>query len=304
MENKYISQSKKGKTSVYAYVGGVILITLGCLLFSLPYSLAIAKKISNGSLDASEAADFSSLMGVMDNNITLMYLMLPFVGGLLAIYLVVKYIHKLQWTWLTTAREKIDIRRFLFAFLLWGGINAFIILLTVVLNPEEVLWNFDAAKFALLFVIAVIMVPIQTSFEEYVFRGYLMQGLGLASKTNWFPLLFTSVAFGLLHLSNPEVETLGYGIMLFYIGTGLLLGIITLMDEGIELSLGFHASNNLITALMVTTDWTAFRTHALFKDCSQPNLMMPLLAMLVLYPLLLLIFSQKYGWTNWREKLI
>ena len=30
------------------------------------------------------------------------------------------------------------------------------------------------------------------------------------------------------------------------------------MDEGMELALGFHAGNNLIIALMVTSDWTVF----------------------------------------------
>ena len=43
---------------------------------------------------------------------------------------------------------------------------------------------------------------------------------------------------------NPEVEKLGYLILVYYIGSGLFLGIITLMDEGIELALGFHFANN------------------------------------------------------------
>jgi len=76
------------------------------------------------------------------------------------------------------------------------------------------------------------------------------------------------------------------------------------MDEGMELSLGFHAANNLVTALLVTTDWTAFQTHAVFKDFSTPNLLAELSVMAVLYPLLLLLFAKKYNWKNWKEKLI
>jgi hypothetical protein len=34
-------------------------------------------------------------------------------------------------------------------------------------------------------------------------------------------------------------------MFVYYIGTGLFLGI-TLMDEGMELALGFHAANNLV----------------------------------------------------------
>jgi hypothetical protein len=32
-------------------------------------------------------------------------------------------------------------------------------------------------------------------------------------------------------------------MFVYYIGTGLFLGILTLMDEGMELALGFHANN-------------------------------------------------------------
>jgi hypothetical protein len=39
------------------------------------------------------------------------------------------------------------------------------------------------------------------------------------------------------------------------------------MDEGLELSLGFHAANNLIGALLVTSDWTVFKLTIL-KDVS------------------------------------
>ena len=83
-----------------------------------------------------------------------------------------------------------------------------------------------------------------------------MQGLGLVMRNAWFPLLFTSITFGLMHIANPEVEKLGYSLLIYYIGTGLFLGITTLMDDGLELALGFHTANNLFTALLVTSDWT------------------------------------------------
>ena len=50
-----------------------------------------------------------------------------------------------------------------------------------------------------------------------------MQGLGNIFKNRFFPLVFTSLAFGLLHIANPEVDKLGYFIMIFYIGTGFFL---------------------------------------------------------------------------------
>ena len=118
------------------------------------------------------------------------------------------------------------------------------------------------------------------------------------------PLIGTSSLLGLMHSATPEVEKLGLGIMIYYIGTGFFLGILTLMDEGLELALGFHAANNLITALLVTADWTAFQTNSIFKDVSEPVLGWDvLIPVFVVYPLLLIYFSRKYGWTNWKNRL-
>ena len=132
-----------------------------------------------------------------------------------------------------------------------------------------------------------------------------MQGFSGLFKNSWAPLLMTSLIFGCLHLFNPEVEKLGYGILVYYIGTGLFLGIMTIMDDGIELALGFHAANNLTTALLVTSSWTAFQTESVLIDISEPSLGPELiLSLLLFYPLLLLLMSYKYGWSNWKSKLI
>ncbi|NIJ46286.1 hypothetical protein FHR24_002770 [Wenyingzhuangia heitensis] len=304
MENKYIAQASKGNSQAWRYVVGIVIVIVLTGLFSLPYNFAIASKIDSGTADATRIQDFSYLMTLFDSNVSLIFMMLPFVGSLVGLYLVVIKLHNVSWSVFSSSSSKIDVKKIVFSFLLWGTISAMIILLGVLLNPEEIILNFKPAKFALLFLIAIVMIPIQTSFEEYIFRGYLMQGLGWISKTSWFPLVVTSIAFGLMHIANPEVDKLGNGIMVFYIGTGLLLGVITLMDEGIELSLGFHAANNLITALLVTTDWTAFQTYAIFKDFSSPNLMAELILIAILYPLLLLVFAKKYQWTGWKEKLV
>ena len=76
------------------------------------------------------------------------------------------------------------------------------------------------------------------------------------------------------------------------------------MDKGLELAIGFHAANNLMAALLVTADWTAFQTPSVYRDISDPALGWDvLIPVFIIYPLLLLIFSRKYGWTNWKERL-
>ncbi len=116
--------------------------------------------------------------------------------------------------------------------------------------------------------------------------------------------MITSLIFGLMHITNPEIGKIGYIALVAYIGIGFFLGIITLMDEGLELALGFHAANNLFIALFVTADWTAFQTHSMLKDISEPSVGFEIFfPLLVVYPILTLIFARKYGWTGWKEKL-
>jgi membrane protease YdiL (CAAX protease family) len=204
----------------------------------------------------------------------------------------------------TTSRAKIDWKRVGFSFMVWSVFTIVSTLLFYFSNPNDFVINFKPVPFAILVVIGVVLIPIQTSSEEYIFRGYLMQGFANLAKNKWFPLLMTSVIFGGMHIFNPEVAKIGHIVLVYYIGTGLLLGIITLMDEGMELALGFHAANNLVGALLVTSDWSAFQTNSIFKDISEPSAGLDVIVPVVLiYPILLFIFSKKYNWTNWKEKL-
>ena len=238
------------------------------------------------------------------SNQVLLENLIGFVIFLAGLFLWVKYVHDQPIKALTTTRKKVDWSRFWFAFILVAAFNIIITLFDYYSNPEDYSLNFQLEPFLYLVLISVFLIPIQTSFEEYFFRGYLMQGIGILVRNKWIPLVLTSVIFGGLHYFNPEVTKLGNIIMIYYIGTGFMLGIMTLMDEGLELALGFHAANNLITALLVTADWTAFQTHSVFKDISEPSAGWDMLIpIFIIYPLFLFIMARKYNWTNWKDKL-
>jgi uncharacterized protein len=240
----------------------------------------------------------------MGTNVAFVLLIAPLSIGLFCLFFWVKFVHQQTIRSLTTSRPKVDWKRIFFSFTVWALITIGSTLLFFYLSPDDFVWNFKPVPFFSFLVLALILIPLQTSFEEYLFRGYLMQGIGVATKSRLIPLLITSVAFGLMHIANPEVGKMGPVIMIYYIGTGFFLGIITLMDEGLELALGFHAANNLVGALLVTADWTAFQTHSIFKDISEPSAGVDvLLPVVVIFPILLVIFGKKYGWTNWKEKL-
>ncbi len=298
----YIAQGIRPGNTFSKYLLGLVLIFIAYLIGQMPFTVAVlAQSMADGNgLNINP----ENMMTILEPNLSLGLLMLTYVVALATQFLVVKYLHKQSVRELTTSRAKIDWKRVFFSFGLWG---AFTIASTAVVyftSPENFEINFRPVPFLILLVIGTLLFPVQTSTEEYLFRGYLMQGFGLLARNKWLPLLLTSVIFGGMHIINPEVTKLGYIIMVYYIGTGLFLGILTLMDEGMELALGFHAANNLFGALLVTSDWTVFQTHAVLKDISEPSAGFDvLLPVLVVFPILLFIFSRKYGWSDWKEKL-
>ena len=297
----YIKQVFNYKYDFWRYLVGVVLIVLGLTLGQIPWTVAVSLKNGTDLLGMTEM----ELMNSLDSNLNLFLLLLSFAIGLIALFIVVKKLHKQSLIALTTSRKKIDWSRCVFSFFITALLIFAGICLEYFLAPENYEWNFNLGPFLILLVISLLLIPLQTSFEEYLFRGYLMQGIGAFVKNRWVPLLITSVVFGLLHFANPEVETFGKFIMVSYIGIGLLLGIITLMDEGMELALGFHAANNILIALFVTSEFTALQTHSVLKDISVPEVLGwdVFIELLIVYPIILGIFAKKYGWKNWGQKL-
>ena len=87
-----------------------------------------------------------------------------------------------------------------------------------------------------------------------------MQASGLVFRYRWAALLVTSLAFGLMHGANPEIDTFGFWTaMPQYIIMGLIMGYIAIKDDGLELAFGMHFVNNLLSTLVVSADGTVFR---------------------------------------------
>ena len=250
------------------------------------------------------SSDPLELLRKIESNMQLLLILIPFLFSFIGFWFIVKKLHNSSLVKIATIRKKIDFNRIIFSFVLWGILVIFMVLFDYFIYPDDYKWNFKLKEFLIMLPIAFLLIPIQTSLEEFIFRGYLMEGFASLLKNSLMPLIFTSLIFGLLHIYNPEVEKLGHSILIYYIGTGLFLGILSIMDQGIELSLGFHAANNLVTALLVTSTWTVFQTESILIDVSEPNLFNEIVfSLLILYPLFLIVMSKKYDWKNWKEKI-
>tara|TARA_B100002019_G_scaffold183501_1_gene158364 strand:+ start:227 stop:1129 length:903 start_codon:yes stop_codon:yes gene_type:complete len=296
----FLKQDTLNTNPFWKYLLGSFIVIIFSILGQLPLSLFI-------TADAISEAGGDPMIALrnLDKNLQLFLILIPFVFGFLGLYLVIKKLHNRNFVSITTSRSKVDWRRIIHSFILWGSITIIFISADFFINSEDYQINFKFEKFFILLIIGFILIPIQTSLEELLFRGYLFQGFSLYFKRPWIGLFLTSFIFGCLHIFNPEVQKLGLGILIYYIGTGLFLGIITLMDQGIELALGFHAANNLITALLVTSSWTAFQTESILIDISDPSLVgETIISMLILYPLFYIYMYKKYKWSDLKNKLL
>lgn len=298
----FLEQVSTKESVFWKYLVGSFILFCASIVGQLPFTLGVLLKsyIEKTPYPSS----YEATMNFFDSNLSLFLMLVSFVFVFFQLYALVRFFHKQSFIQIITSRTKIDWQRVLFSFSIWAGISIVSTVVVYILYPEDFIVQLNWIPFLILFGIGLLLFPFQIGCEELIFRGYLMQGFGNLAKNKWFPLLMTSVIFGLLHIANPEVDKMGYSILIYYIGTGLFLGIITLMDDGIELALGFHFANNFIAALLVTSDWTAFQTHSILKSTSDPSVFFDIiLPVSIIFPILLLFFAKKYHWSNWREKL-
>jgi uncharacterized protein len=181
----------------------------------------------------------------------LILMIMMFVTGMAGLYLVVKMIHQKQFADIVTTRATFDWKRYWVGFGIWLIIGLILEVIRMGAEPGEYTFHLDLSKWVFLVIIGLILLPIQTSFEELFFRGYLMQGLALVSKNRWLAMVLSTLLFAGMHGTNPEVSKYGMlPMMIYYISAGLFLALITVWDDGLELAMGVHAATNFYGAAL------------------------------------------------------
>jgi membrane protease YdiL (CAAX protease family) len=300
----FLQRANEGKNDLWRYIITILVVIAGAVLGGIPLLLVLMLN-SDGKMSptdlqkAMEGGDFSEF-GISANTF-LVLMLLQFVIAFFLLWWMIVALHKKTLTGVMTARFRLDWKRIWLGFAVWGGMMMAFEIVSYAMNPENYIWQFELTSFIPLLVIALILLPIQTSAEELLMRGYLMQGISLISQYRWIPLVITSLVFGLLHGSNPEVSKYGfYTMMLGYISIGLTLGIITLMDDGMELALGVHAANNIFGALFVTFEGSVLATPALFK-VKEINPLMANIFGIIACVLFILLMANILGWKDWTK---
>ncbi|MCO6477789.1 MAG: CPBP family intramembrane metalloprotease [Phaeodactylibacter sp.] len=299
----FFEAARKGDNAPFKYVIAIIAVIIGAFIGQVPLGILISVKVGEeaGGFEKlekfQETMDFSVLG--LDPNLGLFLILLSFVSALAVLFLCITVLHGKKATDVLTGRNRLDWGRVGFAFVFWFGLSAVMEVAAYFIDPGNYSWQFEPSSFFPLLLIALLMLPLQTTFEEALFRGYLMQGFGLLFRNRWLPLLLTSAGFGLLHFANREVGQFGFALMMgYYIGFGLLMGLLTLMDEGTELALGLHAATNIYGAAIVNFEASSLQTPSLFRVQELDAGLMLAVAM-ASGLLFLFVAARRYRWEDW-----
>ena len=284
----------QGRFKIEQFILAVLfIITMFMGIGQIPITLVMFGNRELISFDQLQTMqNFGAFLG---KNYLLFLILFPFALTFLALLFSFKYIHKSKVLAFFTSRSFFDWGRVGRSFLLWFLV-AVAMLIYSYYSTDYILGNFDSGTFFGLLAIALALIPLQIACEELLFRSYLFKGLSLM-KNPIMQLVFCGILFGLMHLGNPEIGKLGKIAIVYYIWTGIFLGLIAHFDNGIEITLGYHFANNLFAGIILTTNWQAFQTDALFLDTTPPVLGWEIwIAMFILQPLYFMYFNWKYKW--------
>jgi len=298
----YLQQAFRGNNKFSRYfITTIILILSTQILGALPALAAMLYGVmSGGTVNPNNPSDFASL-GI-DQNLGLALMLIPFAVGFFALLICIRKLHSKKVMDVITTRPKFDFSRAAKGGILWGAFIIISALPSILADDGSVTFNFDPIPFFTLCIVCLLLLPLQTSFEELLFRGYYMQGFAVTTNTRWAPLLVTSIAFGLLHSMNPEVKEFGFWMaMPSYVFMGLIMGIVAVMDNGLEIALGMHFSNNFISALLFTSPVSALQTPALFTDNDPSMSYSDNIIMLITGIAFILLCSKIFKWKDWNK---
>jgi membrane protease YdiL (CAAX protease family) len=294
----FFKVAEQGRNEFWRYFISVIIIITVSILGQIPLALFIIASVTNLSdIDKFQKNfDFSEI-GI-DPNIGLLLMLIPFILCFLCMIFIIRVIHKRPFLTVLTGHNRFNWPKFFFAF--------FVMLLLMIIgeailysiNPGNYVLDFNLTLFIPLLLISIFLLPFQTSFEEIFIRGYLLQGIGLLTKYKWIPLLLTSIVFGLLHYTNPEVKEYGFWLTYpYYFGFGLFLGIITILDNGLEIPLGIHAIVNIYGTTLITFPSSTMQTPAVCMMKEYDPLIMMIMFVLVAV-IFFIIAEKKYNWVK------
>ena len=264
---RYLNLGRLGHHSAWRYLLGLLLIlffwfVIGSIVFvAVPIVFALVVQGSSFELKPGTISPAG-----LDRMVDYVAQNLSFVCFLVGILLAVAVVHGRSPRTLITPYRRVDWQRFWQGFALWFVLLALGSVAEALLHPGRYVFVLELPRFLWVALLVLLLTPIQTSTEELFFRGYLLQGFGLLNRNPLLLTFVTAAIFTLPHLGNPEISAGDQPALIAasYFITGALFALVTLRDDGLELALGIHASNNLFSALVANYTVSVLETDSIF----------------------------------------
>lgn len=264
MASPYFDLALEGKNNWWRYaLGMLIAIVLWFGVTTALFMLLGMWTVIDGNPSTYVDTKAGSFVGI-DPFVNYIILNMGHIAMLLGLFLAVRFLHKRRLLTLVTPDTKINWRMVGLGFGLYFALLIVFTLFDYLRDPATYSFTRNPNRVLLLAPIVLLLTPIQTTTEELVFRGYLLQGAGLLFRRFGFPAVFTAAVFALPHLANPELVHGFWLVILYYFGIGLLFALVTLKSNSLELAIGAHASVNLFSALIVNYSNSALTTESIF----------------------------------------
>lgn len=139
------------------------------------------------------------------------------------IWIAVRFIMKRRFLSIITPNQSLNWKRIFFGFGTYVVLMFVAGLIDFLIHPDRfTLQEFHASRFLLLLAAAVLLVPIQTSAEEFLFRGFLLQFAGKLTANAVVLTVIIGGLFGALHFGNPEMENGALWAGIGYVTIGMI----------------------------------------------------------------------------------
>jgi len=203
---KHLERALDRQNSFWKYLGMTLILFLGAsTIGSIPLITVIIVKIVGGGAMDSLPDNFMDLSHYgIPHNLGYLLLLLGFAAMFFAFKWLIRPFHKRTLNETINGRDHLRRGRIGMGMLVWGAMMTITLVIGLLISPENYQFQFHFGKFLLLLLITLFLLPFQTSFEELYFRGYLSQGIAAATRSRWWTLIIISLAFGLMHVTNPE----------------------------------------------------------------------------------------------------
>jgi hypothetical protein len=266
MRSRFLEAARQGKNQWWRYGCAVPLI----LLFWLGLGQVAIAAFSPNFPELEELSEFSlSVYAILH---------LPFIFLLAGVFLAVHWLHQRPISTLIGADARLRWKRLFAGFAAWWLLLVVGVGVDYLLNPQDYVWTFQPKQWFLFLPVALLLTPLQTSAEELLFRGYLLQSLGLLTHQPTVLVGLTSLPFAIAHFINPEMQRGAIWVGLIYLTISVFLTLITLRDDRLELALGTHAANNLFILLVANSRDSALSSPAVLTiQESDPRLALAIL---------------------------